>query len=269
MSLWESALLGVVQGLTEFFPVSSSGHLALMQHLFHQGEPDVFFDVVLHAATLCAVLYYYRRDVADLARRFLRGAADLPSRGVAPVWRENRGFAFVVLILAASVPTGLMGLTLKDHFESIFSNIHAIGAALLITTALVGLTWFFKTPGKTPLTVLKALAIGVAQGVAITPGISRSGATIVCALGLGVSRTEAARFSFLLSVPAIAGALALKAGDVSLANLDYAALAVGFLTAAVSGLLALKGLVALLDRGRFFLFAPYTLALGLSALLLL
>jgi len=269
MSLIDAVILGIVQGLTEFFPVSSSGHLVLGGHLLGNHEPDVFFDVMLHVATLCAVLFYYRRDLIPLAGGFFKGLSHSAKGNAADAWRDIPAFRFVSLLMLASIPTGIMGVLGKDFFESLFASVTAVGGALLFTTILVGSTKFLKHDGTRPYTWWRSLVVGVAQGIAIIPGISRSGSTIVTSLMLGVGREEAARFSFLLSVPAILGALLLKLRDVDLATVQVAPIVVGFIAAAVSGLLALAGLVALLKKGSFWVFAPYTLLLAIYALVVL
>ena len=221
---------------------------------------------MLHVATLCAVLFYYRRDLVPLASGFFGGLARSVKGDIAGAWRGNGAYRFVMLLMLASIPTGLIGVLGKDFFESLFSSVAAVGVALLFTTALVGSTAFLKHDGSKPYTWWRSLIVGVAQGIAIVPGVSRSGSTIVTSLMLGVGREEAARFSFLLSVPAILGALLLKLKDVDAAAVQVLPLVLGFIAAAVSGLLALAGLVALLKKGSFWVFAPYTLLLAIYAL---
>lgn len=258
----QSALLGILQGLTEFLPVSSSGHLVLLQlwlgEAFAFAEDAVAFDLVLHVATLIPVLWFYRKDVLELATR------------------PQRNARYIGLLVLATLPTAVIGLLLKDTFETLFHTPRAVAAALFVTGALLASTrWTDRGDASTgeppasspgPMAPWVALVIGVAQGLAITPGISRSGSTIATALLLGVGRGEAARFSFLLSVPAIAGACVLVAKDgVSFESALWGPLAVGFGAAALVGYAALRWLVRLVRRGRLYRFAFYVVPLAALA----
>ena len=275
VSGWLQALiLGVVQGLTEFLPVSSSGHLVLAQiwlgdqFLFLQQA--VAFDLVLHVGTLLPVLYFYRRDLLEIIAALFR---DFDTMRSSPVdWltsNDNRWLAFLVVV--GTIPTAAMGILLKDTFESLFHDPVPVCAALIFTGVLLMSTRFFERPdGRTRLTLAMAVLIGIAQGFAITPGISRSGSTIAVALLLGVARNEAARFSFLLSIPAILGAVVLVTKDgVNLPVDGWPALAVGFVSAMVVGYLALWMLVALVNRGGLYRFAFYLWPAAILALMYL
>jgi len=262
---WLQALiLGVVQGLTEFLPVSSSGHLVLAQHWLGEGflflQEAVAFDLVLHVGTLLPVLYFYRADLASIVQATFRESPFKYEGG--PVgWLKgdkHRWLAFLVII--ATIPTGLMGVGLKDIFESIFHDAATVCGALLFTGCLLFSTRFFAKgeTSKRDLTIWMALLIGLAQGFAITPGISRSGSTIAVALMLGLDRDLAARFSFLLSIPAILGACVLVMKDgVTLSADVLPALAVGFVASMLVGYAALRMLVALVKRGGLHKFAYY------------
>lgn len=255
-----SVALGVLQGLTEFLPVSSSGHLVLAQSLlpgFHQ--PGVLFDVLLHGGTLLAVLVYFRRDVWGLAASLAPGGDPAQRR-------------LLFLLLAATVPTGLIGILFKDPLEALFEAPRAAASMLLVTGALLWLSEVLARPrvGLDRLGLPRALAVGVVQGLAIVPGISRSGATIAAATLMGVRGEDAARFSFLLSVPAVLGAVVLQVRDVggAAASAPLGAYAAGVLAAFVAGLWAIRFLLAVLRRGRFRWFAVYCWALGLAYLFL-
>ncbi len=249
-SLGGSLFLGVLQGLTEFLPVSSSGHLVLFQQFFDlAGDEAILFDLVLHVGTLLPVLWFYRADV-------LRILSD-PVAGTGP-FLEREGVRLLGLLAVASVPTAAIGLAFEDLFASLFST----PAALTVTFATTGLLLHLagrhdRSARAVPLSVGLALVLGLAQGFAITPGISRSGTTISVALMLGVEREQAARFSFLMSVPAILGAVLLKALDADPAQVDPASMAVGFTAALVSGYAALVLLVRVVRRGTFPRFAWY------------
>lgn len=204
MSILQSIFLGVVQGLTEFLPVSSSGHLVFFQSLMGLKEPPIFFDVMLHIGTLLAVVVYFWTDICEIAQGL--GAV---------LKRKHKNLPQVklfLLIILASIPTGLMGILFKDWFESFFSRPKLVGGMLLITGLVLWLTRFTKKEGK-PLGRMgwiDAILIGIAQGFAILPGISRAGATISTGLFCGLDRELSGKFSFLLSIPAILGATLLE-----------------------------------------------------------
>lgn len=267
----EALVLGIVQGATEYLPVSSSGHLVLAQHLFGLREPVLFFDIVLHLGTLVAVLGYYRREVMEIVAETLSGATEIVrGKGVAAVLQARPAFRFGLLIVVGTVPTAILGVAFEDAFERLFGSVRWVGVMLMVTGTVLLLTRLVGdgAKGREQPRWRDALLIGLAQGLAITPGISRSGATIAAALFLGVERSVAARFSFLLSVPSILGALVLKAGDAS-DGVGALALGVGFVAALLTGYLCLALLVRLVRAGRFSWFGPYCLAIGLVAIFLI
>ncbi len=247
---WSEALLGVIQGLTEFLPVSSSGHLVLFQQWMPVPGDALLFDLVVHLGTLFPVLWFYR---ADLARMTLD-----PLRGEGP-WLERSGVRLAAWVVLASLPTAAIGLGLEDVFVSLFAR----PEALIVSFAVTG--FLLHVAGRTPsgarteldMTAWQALLIGLVQGLAITPGISRSGSTIAIALLLGMDRAYAARFSFLLSVPAIGGAFLLKAREAQVTAEQLPGLGVGFVAAMVSGYAALVLLVRLVKSGGFSRFKWY------------
>ena len=276
MSGWLQALiLGIVQGLTEFLPVSSSGHLVLAQiwlgDQFLFLEEAVAFDLVLHVGTLLPVLYYYRRDLVEILSAFTK-VSPFDHPGGPWGWiqaDEHRWLAFLVVV--GTIPTAIMGIALKDTFESLFHDPQPVCIALIFTGFLLMSTRFLERPdGRMRLTLGMALLIGFAQGFAITPGLSRSGTTIAVALLLGIERGQAARFSFLLSIPAILGAVVLVAKDgVTLPAEGTSALVIGFLSAMIVGYLALWMLVALVKRGGLYRFAFYLWPVAIAALIYL
>ena len=243
-------LLAVVQGVTEFLPVSSSGHLAIGQMILQVGEGSLVEDVVLHAGTLVAVLVFYRRDLLALVRGTLRGGAMVDGL---------RARHYVALLVLGNVPAGVIGLTLKDPIEGLFDRPEAVLTAMAATALLLATTRRFQ-PQDVRLDAKRAILIGLAQSVAILPGVSRSGWTIAVALGLGMSPVAAARFSFLLSIPAIAGATVLQLSDVESNTTPVTALALGFVAAAVTGMFCLRWLVALVRRMALYRFAWYLAA---------
>ena len=256
--LW-AALLGLIQGLTEFLPVSSSGHLVLAGHLIGLPSTGLIFELLLHLATLAAVIYYYRVDVTGLIKAVPRSLGS-PRAG----YHEDPEVRLGILVVIATLPTAVIGLFFKDHFERLAQQTQAVGIALLMTACLLLATHWIR-PKERQISAWMAIAIGIAQGLAITPGISRSGATIALALLLGVSTLNAARFSFLISIPAIAGAAILKLKD-GLGDLNIAAAILGFSVALISGYLALRWLVALVQARRFAAFAPYCAVVGILAI---
>ncbi len=249
--------LGVLQGLTEFLPVSSSGHLVLFQQFFEIGTDHVLFDLVLHLGTLIPVLWFYRQHVGLLITD--------PIRGEGP-FREREGVKLLGLLIAASIPTAIIGLAFEDIFEQLFSKPAALTVTFAITGCLLMASGIWdRSEKKVALTIPLALLLGLAQGFAITPGISRSGTTIAVALMLGMDREVAARFSFLMSVPAILGAVLLKFKDADFSAIDMAQLGAGGLTALVTGYLALVLLVKLVKSGKFHNFAWYCWAAAIVA----
>lgn len=264
-----AAILGIVQGLTEYLPVSSSGHLVLGRELLGVEEPDLFFDIMVHVATLLVTVIFYRRAIGEMARET---AADVRERiGGATGDRPLARLSWFILL--GTIPTGLIGVVFKDTLESLFDAPRAACAMLLVTAAVLVGTRFTPPTGRDDreMTWKDALVIGTVQGLAIVPGISRSGSTIAAALFLGLDRELAARFSFLLSVPAILGALVLKLKDVGETGLavDGGAAAVGFVAALVTGFAALVALLPLVRRGRLHWFAFYLVPTGLAGLMLL
>jgi undecaprenyl-diphosphatase len=236
---WQGAALGLVQGLTEFLPVSSSGHLVLAERLVGLDPPGVFVEVALHAATLVSVLVVYGDRLARLAGGVLRGQpADLRYAG---------------RLVLASVPAGARA----------FDSLPLVGAALIVTGTLLWSTR--RTAARRDATgAAGAAGIGVAQAFAILPGISRSGATVAAGLWLGLSPVRAAEFSFLMAVPAIAGALVLELRHLpgEPVGVGLAPLLLGCAVALASGIWSIRFLLGLLDRGRFYTFAPYCWAVG-------
>jgi undecaprenyl-diphosphatase len=249
-TLFSAWILGLVQGLTEFLPVSSSGHLVLFQQYLTLAGDHVLFDLVLHLGTLIPVLAFYRHDVLVLLRD--------PVAGTGPFWQRD-GVRMAAWILLATLPTGIIGVLFRDLFEAMFATPAVLAVSFSITGVLLFVSDRFPRRDVEIGQMMwwQAVIIGLAQGIAITPGISRSGTTIVTGLAVGLSPTLAARFSFLISVPAILGAVVLKSRDADLSALDVPALALGFLTAMASGYAALVLLNLIVKRRRLSGFAWY------------
>ena len=271
MELHYAAVLGAVQGLTEFLPVSSSGHLVLFQNLFGFKEPEIFFDVSLHVGTLTAICAFFYKDLkAMISAVFSRSTWSPGNTGLWESLCAQRETRLIGLILVGTLPTCLIGLLIKPMAEKIFSSVFLVGSMLAVTGLLLWLTRRTKKAGRdvTQLTVWDALWIGTIQGTAIFPGLSRSGTTIAVGLFAGLGRETAARFSFLLSIPAIIGAMILEAGDALSSGFPPAkAVLLGTLVAAVVGYAALSILIRLVKKGDLYVFAPYCWLLGLVAMI--
>lgn len=255
----QAVILGVVQGLTEFLPVSSSGHLVIGQHLLGLTEPELLFDVAVHVGTLIAVVVFFWRELWTM----LRGLWARDEEG-------ERGRRLILLVFMGSVPTAIIGVLFRHDFERLFGSVTAVGIALLITGVMLMATHFAPLGRREiwRMGVWRAVVIGFVQGIAITPGISRSGSTISAALLLGVDRRLAAEFSFLLSLPAILGALLLHIKDLGPDQaVEWTPLLTGAGVAAVTGLAALKLLIGVVQRGGLHWFAFYCWVVGAVALL--
>ncbi|MBC7259409.1 MAG: undecaprenyl-diphosphatase UppP [Chloroflexi bacterium] len=262
MNSLQAVILGIVQGLTEFLPVSSSGHLVLVPWALEWGQPGLLFDTVLHWGTLVAVVVYFWDDLWSLVRAWVRSVAarkvDTPQARLA--W----------LILIATIPAAVIGYLLEDFFESLFSAPVAVGGSLIGTgLILAAAEWAYPRIRKVQtLRLGDALIVGLAQAAAICPGLSRSGLTIAAGIFRGLGRESAARFSFLLSVPIILGAgLAQLAPAIATPGATaWFPLALGFASAAISGYLAIHFLLGFVRRRRFWPFAAYCWIVGLAAL---
>lgn len=265
ITLGQALLLGLIQGLTEFLPISSSGHLVLGQAALGLKEPVLLFDILLHMGTLAAVLVVFGKDVWRITRAWLvslAGRAEGADRASA-----RAGW----LLILGTVPAALVGALFKDAIEAAFAAPRLTAYNLLVTGCLL----YFSggrvkgTRLEAQMTWLDALWIGTLQAVAILPGISRSGSTIAAGLWAGLDREQAARFSFLLSIPAILGAFVLKAKDLkTVPDGTWGSMAVGTLTAAVVGVISLVWLLRVVRRGNIRAFAYYCWAAGALAIYL-
>jgi undecaprenyl-diphosphatase len=251
MTLLSAVLLAALQGLTEFLPVSSSGHLVLAGMLLEVPEGGVAFEVLVHLGTLLAVLAVYGRDLAALVAGCFRG--------------DRTSLRTAGLLALASVPAGAVGVFLGGAVESAFGNPVLVCVMLLVTGTVLYLTRFAPAPSREGPSPAGSLLIGIAQACAVLPGISRSGVTISTGLFRGLEQSKAARFSFLLSVPAIAGAGLVKLRDMG-STLDAGVAAVALVVSAVVGYLALRILLRFLGSGRFGMFSWYCWLLGASGL---
>ncbi len=255
---------GIIQGLTEFLPVSSSGHLTLFQYFSgrHDLAANMLADIAFHFGTLLAVIFFFRHDL-------------LPYFTPAG-WRDSARRKIAMLIIVGSIPTAAIGILFKDLFKSMFAMPSIVAAALFITGLLLLLAEKLKKSAASELagfSFFRAMIIGIAQGLAITPGISRSGSTIAAGLLLGLKGEEAARFSFLLMIPAVGGATLLEAKDAFAAGLpaaiDPVGLAIGTIAAAITGFLALKLLVFIIQKQKLSFFAYYLFFVSIISLVMI
>jgi undecaprenyl-diphosphatase len=256
VSVLEAFVLGIVQGLTEFFPVSSSGHLVIFKQLLGVDvEAGLLFEIAVHVATLVAIAIYYRQRIANLV--------------VGALAREGAAWTYIGKLALGTVPAVLVGLFARDFVERQFANPLVVGVALLVTGAILWTTRrTVRTAHATDPTWRVALLVGCAQAFAILPGISRSGTTVAAALALGLAPAAAAEFSFLLGIVAIAGAAVLMLPDVASASPETLVhLGVGAAAALVSGVAAIALFVRMLQRQTFHLFAWYAWAVGAAFLL--
>ena len=273
MSLLSSILLGVIQGVAEFLPISSSGHLAIAEHLLGMsGASDIpeFFDVLLHLGTLVAVFVAYWDDVRDMVVEFFCGVRDL-ARGSTPT-PVPPARRMILLIIVGTLPL-LIVLPIKDLVEGLADNMYFVAAALLVTGCLLFASDRARKGRKTEksATMVDVLLVGVAQAIATCPGISRSGTTITAGCFRGFDRKFAVRFSFLLSIPAILGANILSLKDAVEAGIiwaDVPVYLVGVVVSAVVGYACIRLLKMIADRGKFGAFAYYCWAVGVLTLIL-
>jgi undecaprenyl-diphosphatase len=272
MNYTEAILLGIIQGLTEFLPVSSSGHLVLFQQLFGLNEAELFFDVCVHLGTLLAVIVVFRQEITNIISAMTRLFSSRGSKKtVLQKIESDPDLKLALLIVIGSIPTAVMGFLFRGIADRLFASAFITGLMLIVTGLLLWITRWAAPRGQKPgadrLTPQKALIIGVVQGLAIVPGISRSGSTISIGLLLGIRREAAARYSFLLSIPAIIGAglLSLKEG-LSQADPAVWISLLGAVTAAFVGYGALKCLLHVVKKGRLHMFAPYCWLAGILAI---
>lgn len=254
MTMIQAVISGIVQGITEFFPISSSGHLVLLHSVFSIKQSMLTFDVFLHFGTILSVLIFFRKDIVNMLQK---------------------DKALLKFIIIGSIPTFMIGMLFKDVVENYFSTPRIVGLFLVITglflllASLSAIYWKIARRNRPP-GYSNSIIIGIAQGISILPGISRSGSTIGAALMAGLSESDAVKFSFLLSVPAVLGANILKARQIcgNLVSTDTVAFIAGGIAAAITGFFAIKVLLIILKRNIFFLFGIYCMLVGAAAMIL-
>ena len=272
MSYLQAVILGLIQGLTEFLPVSSSGHLALLQHFFGiNGDDVLLFTVLLHVGTLISVFFMYWKDIWELIKELFMTIGDIfTGKGLRLDERPIRKLG--VLIITASIPTAIIGFAFNDFFEGLYSNILFIGIGFVITGTMLFLSERFGSNSRDldKMNLRNAVFIGILQGIAIYPGISRSGSTIVGGLTTGLKRELAVRFAFLISVPAIMGSALLEGKDALQEGIDMSVLGpvvAGMAVAAVSGVIAIKAMIKVVSDRKLKYFSFYVWVLGTAVII--
>ena len=272
MNIFEAIVLGLAQGLSEFLPISSSGHLALLSYFFGiDGESALLFAVMLHVGTLISVCAVYRKDVIALILELFALIKDLfTGRGLGINANPTRKLGF--LIIAATIPTGLAGIFFRNLFTAMYSLLESVGAGFIATGVILIIAERAGRNNKdlSELGFPGAFFVGACQGVAIWPGLSRSGTTIFGSLISGLSREGAVKFAFLISIPAILGSAVLEApGALSagLAGAAWAPVFIGMAVAAVSGFIAIKTMIKVVSMKRLYYFSIYTWGLGALTLI--
>ena len=269
MDIIQAIILGTIQGLTEFLPVSSSAHLVFMTDVL--GLPqNVAFDTLLHLGTLVAVVAFFFRDLIDIISSFISSITDIFKGRFKEGLKEEPYKKLSWLLIIGTIPAGLVGILLQKQFEALFNSIFYVGIFLIITGLLLWGAERVKPgeKGVKDITLKNAIVIGIAQAIAIAPGISRSGATISAGLFSGLNRELAARFSFLLSIPAILGAALVQAKDITSFDTGATVLIAGFLSAVIFGYLAIKLLLKIIKERSLMIFAYYCWIVGIAAIII-
>ena len=282
MNIEHTIFLGIIQGLTEFLPISSSGHLVIFQHLIGLKNPELLLDISLHIGTLLAILIFFWSDIRAMVTEcgaFLgnillrRKPAREPLKGMNGQRDETQQLPHATLtfwVLLGVMPTALIGILFRQLFHQMFGSTLVVGIMLMVTGTILGASRLIpaRTTKKRSIGLVTALAVGLAQGAAITPGISRSGVTIVCGLVCGLDRELAGRFSFLISIPAIIGALVMQFDMTEIGEIGYAPLVTGIVISFVTGLIALKITMNYVKKGKLHYFLPYCFLAGMVALVI-
>lgn len=263
MNLIKYIILGIIQGLTEFLPVSSSGHLVIFQEMFNLNEPGIFFEIIIHIGTLIAVLIYFRQDIGKLISAMFS-------------WKEDRDLEvrssqkFILYILVATAVTGVFGVLFEDKLEAVFDKLYLVGIMLIITGVILFLSDLIRDGKKSKLNFVSAIIIGIAQTFAILPGISRSGSTIAVGIFSGLNRKLATRFSFLLSIPAIVGAAIFKIKDLEISTISgkFIPYLCALIASALVGYFAISLMIRLINNVKLKYFSFYCWLVGFSVILI-
>ncbi len=268
MSYFQAVVLGLAQGLAEFLPISSSGHLALLQYFFKIDSDNVLaFTVLMHLGTLISVFIAYAKDIWALIKELCYTIRDIcTGKGPRINCCETRRLGFMIIV--ATIPTAIIGLLFEDFFESLYSSLVAIGIGLVFTGTIMWLSEKFGK-GKNEVTQMKwrtAIFVGVMQGIAICPGVSRSGSTLVGGLAGGLKIEFVGKFAFLISIPSILGSIILEIPSLFEEGMDLSLLGpclTGVIVAAASGLLAIKVMIRIVSNKKLIYFSVYTWIIGI------
>ncbi len=271
MTYFQAIILGLIQGLAEFLPISSSGHLALLQYFFGiNGEQVLPFAVLLHLGTLISVFIIYWKDIAELLVELCRVFKDIfTGKGLRINANPTRRLGFMIIV--ATIPTAIMGLLFNDFFNSLYLNITAVAAGLILTGIILIVAEKMST-GKKDVTEMKfrhAVFVGIMQGIAICPGISRSGSTLFGSLLSGLDRKFAVKFVFLVSIPSILGSVVMEAPDAFAQGMDMSLLGpviAGVVVAAISGIVAIKWMIKVVSDKSLFGFTVYVWLVAIAVL---
>lgn len=267
--LLKTIILGLVQGLTEFLPVSSSGHLVIFKSFLDAGTQGVIWEISLHFGTLLAIFGVFYKDIFEIFKGVCHSCKNVFSgEKLADIYKNDARTRVFILVIIGTLPTVIIALYFKDIFEGLFNQPVLAGIMMLVTGTVLWSTSFLRKNNNKELGIFDALIIGTVQGFAITPGISRSGTTIAVALYRGVGSAEAARYSFLLAIPAIAGAMVLMLkGDLKLQDGEFTYIIIGSIIAAITGYFALRFLIKILSIGKLNVFSYYCWPVGLFAII--
>ena len=276
MNSLQAHLLGLLQGLTEYLPVSSSGHLAIGAYLFGvDGEESMAFTIVVHVATVLSTLVILWREIVWILRGVwcqLTGKVSAQSAGSSSCSSLNAETRYAINILISMIPVGIVGLFFKEQVEEIFgSGLTIVGIMLLVTAALLVFSYYARPRQRESISPLHAFLIGIGQALAVMPGLSRSGTTIATGLLLGNKKESMAQFSFLMVIPPILGealldVLKLMKGDEAFGDIEFLPLAVGFLAAFVSGCAACRWMISIVRKGKLLYFGIYCALVALLVL---
>jgi len=264
MDIWKSLLMGALQGLTEFLPVSSSGHLVILKSLMGVKDPGALWEVAAHLGTFFAILVVFRKEVIALASGATRsGWAKVTRRREMESEETEYQWRLALAIIVGSIPAGIAGLCLIDRIEALFACPAAASGMIIVTGVILVLSAIVPRKGRETVRIWDALLIGLAQAVALVPGISRSGSTIAVAIIIGIRRAEAAKFSFLLVLPALAGAGLLEFCGSEHVSAQILPLLALIFSSFIVGAAALIFLLRIVRRGRLYLFAFYCIPFGI------
>jgi undecaprenyl-diphosphatase len=264
MDWLEALILGIIQGLTEYLPVSSSGHLAIGANLFGiEGSENLAFTILVHVATVMSTLFILWREIVWLVNGVLK-------------FKMNDEMRYFINILVSMIPVGIVGVFFKDYVEEIFgSGLLIVGCCLLVTAALLTFSYYARPRQKSHISMRDAFIIGLAQAVAVLPGLSRSGSTIATGLLLGNKKERMAQFSFLMVIPPVLGEALLDTLDIAeqgfstaMSGISAVSLAVGFIAAFITGCLACKWMINIVKKGKLIWFAIYCVIVGILAIIL-